>query len=166
MRYFTRGWVNGEYSEEDFEAADLQYQARLAATRSTMSAAVVALTETNLHDGVIEHIVWDERIRRLSLFLVIGDLQRGYAGLSLTYERAMLGEERLQTLRELGVDRRAELLCDEVDVNGDGTFQHRMIFWPTHELTVDFVSLALEIDERSDRRVEPGGAFSEVDHGD
>lgn len=130
MRYFTRGWLNGEYSDDDHEAAVVQYDERLEAIRPALPPEVASLTQRDLHDGVIEFIEWDARTSELTLALVIGDLQRGYSQLRIDYKGAMLGENRIETLRQLARDRRAELLYDEVDLDESGVFQHRMIFWP------------------------------------
>jgi len=163
MRYFTRGWVNGEYSDDDFEAAEVHYLNRLATIRPALPPAVATLADINLHDGVIERIVWDPRAEKLDLSLVAGDLQRGYSLVHLRYDGAMLGVERVRILRELGADRRVQLLYDEVDMNDDATFQHRMLFWPHYEVTVDFTQLTLSTDSRSDRRIHHGDAFEEID---
>ena len=162
MRYFTRGWLSGEYSDEDHEAAVVQYGARLESIRPALSPQVVSLTERNLHDGVIDFIEWDARTLELSLALIIGDQQCGYSQLRIDYKGAMLGEERLETLRQLARDRRVELLYDEVDVDERSVFQHRMIFWPTYEVTIDFTELELSDNPRTDRRIEHGDVFGEV----
>ena len=78
---------------------------------------------------------------------------------ALTYSGALLGEQRLCTLRDVARDRETAILESEVDCDDDGGFSHRLLFWPRDELTIDFAGLSLEIADHEDRRVNLGGGF-------
>ena len=79
--------------------------------------------------------------------------------MALTCSWALLGDRRIRTLRDVARDRETEILESEVDCDDEGVFSHRLLFWPRDELTIDFVGLSLEIADREDRRVNPGGGF-------
>jgi hypothetical protein len=74
----------------------------------------------------------------------------------------MLGEQRLDVLRNAARDRETEILYSEVDVDEQGVLAHRLLFWPRDELTIDFEALTLEVQPRADDLVRLGPFFLEV----
>jgi hypothetical protein len=169
MRYFTRGWANGELGDAGEQIAEA-YRRRLdeITPRLPESARVLA-REINLHDAIIERVRWCPATRELSLELVAHVDRAGYRTIALTYLGALLGEQRLETLRMVARDRETEILYDEVDIDDDDNddlLVHRLLFWPRDELTIDFRELRLEVTPRDDKRVTLGGAFVEVQPAD
>jgi hypothetical protein len=163
MRYFSRGWVNGDLDDDECDQVSKAYEARLTEIAPRLPESLVRLArEVSLHDAVIESITWSPSLRVLTLELIAGDLQRGYHAATLTYSGALLGEQRLETLRSVGRDREACVLYDEVDLGTDGLLVHRILFWPREELTIDFEALELTVADRADRRVLMGNAFQEI----
>ena len=59
------------------------------------------------------------------------------------------------------MSRETELLYDEVDVGEDGTLVHRILFWPSEEVTIEFASLTVRTWPVPDRRVLLRGGFFE-----
>ena len=58
MRYFTRGWVNGELRDDAFEQVVDAYRARIAEITPRLPAPMIRLAhELDLHDGLIERVV-------------------------------------------------------------------------------------------------------------
>jgi hypothetical protein len=162
MRYFTRGWVNGEYSDDDHDASAVAYASRLNDIAGQLPEAVARLAEQSLQDAEIDRVTWEPAAQRLILALVI-ERAAGYATLTLTYTGALLGARRVQVLRDVARDRNAQILCSEVDRDEEGLLTHRLLFWPRDELTIDFTSLTLELADREDHRVSLRPFFIEVD---
>jgi hypothetical protein len=159
MRFLTRGLANGECDDDNPMDA---YEAHLREIEPRLSASILRLARgVNLHDAVLEEAEWSPATRELALRFIAGTVETGYRTVALKYRGAMLGDRRLETLRNVARDREACVLYDEVDVDDDGAFAHRYLFWPREEVTIDFVELELEITERVDSRVHLGSAFVE-----
>jgi hypothetical protein len=74
----------------------------------------------------------------------------------------MLGDQRLDVLKNVARDRKTEILYSEVDLGEDGVLAHRLLFWPRDELTIDFGTLTLELRPRADDRVQLDPFFLEM----
>ena len=167
MRYFTRELFEGELDDAEEDALRAAYEARAAAIESRLPLDVVRLLkDVVLHDGLIEWVSWSPRRERLSLGLVVGDLQSGYRALTLVYGGAQLGAHPLDALRRAAESRHTEILADEVDVGEDGLFAHRILFWPSEQVTLEFASLSLDSEPRPDRRVHLLSPFQVEDEDD
>jgi len=162
MRYFTRGWANGDLDDAEFEHAGVAYDQRLAAIVPRLPAALQELARTSLHDAILERVRWNPTARRLQVSFVAGLQQSAPITVGATYEGAMLGERRIEALRNAARDREATVLYDEIDLAEEGHFVHRLLFWPREEVTIDFAALRLEVVPRADSRVELGAAFVEI----
>ena len=161
MRFFTRGWANGEHSDEPGEGAGARYQARLRELAPRLTPPMAKLASENLHDAILESARWSPHAKELQLCFIAGTLESGYRAVSLTYRGAMLGTQRVEALRRVARDREACVLYHEVDLDErDATLIHRYLFWPSEELTIDFVELAISVEGRADSRV-PLAAFNE-----
>jgi hypothetical protein len=168
VRYFTRGWANGEGDYEEWERAGQGYRNRLAVIAPRLPEPARRLAhEVSLHDAIIEDIEWTPSAKKLVVTLATGTSESGYLTVSLTYLGAELGERRVEALRSLARDRETEVLYDEVDMGDDGLLVHRLLFWPQEEVTIDFRELQLHVEPRADRRVHVGvRAFREVTESD
>ncbi len=154
MRYLTRGREWGDLPDADADRAMEAYRARVAEITPRLPAALVRIShDLSLHDGVIEKIVWNPGLRRLSLALVCCDDTRGYFQALLTYGGAMLGPHRVEALRRAAISRETVLLENEVDVEDDGTLVHRLLFAPSEEVTIDCQEVDLIVTPREDTRV-------------
>ena len=90
-----------------------------------------------------------------ALSMLVGDLERGYEWLTLTYLGADFIDVTRDGLAALGLtDAGVELIQDEVDVLADGRYEHRILAWPDGEFGVRFRSLRVrrETASSSDRR--------------
>jgi hypothetical protein len=117
------------------------------------------LEGVSVHDALIESVRWRPLVKELRLALVGGISETGYHSIYLTYKGAMLGFARINSLRNAASNREACVLYQEVDVDADGTFVHRLLFWPNDEVTIDFTELEYLCEPRDDCRVALGGAF-------
>ncbi len=163
MKYFTRGWINGELGDEAFDQVSEAYRQRLAEIEPRLTPALRELTRTNLHDAVVERITWTPHLGRLVVDLLLLEKSPDrYLAARLRYEGALLGVRRIDVLRQVARDRQTTVLCDEVDLDDDGIFAHRLLFWPRDEVTLCFSELYLELSPREDRRVNLGPAFLEL----
>jgi len=152
VRYFTRGLVDGELSDQERDQAGLAYARRLEAILPGLPDAVRDLAGLNLHDAQIETAQWQPAERRLTLSLVTRRAQRWHT-VTLVYSGALLGEQRVQTLRDAARDRQTQVIADEIDQDEQGILSHRLLFWPRDEMTIDFTALELKAAERPDGRV-------------
>lgn len=160
MRYFTRGWANGELTEEEGETVCRAYEARLTEISPGLPPSMARLLRgASLHDAIIESVRWMPSRAELRLVLVCGSSEVGYQGIHLTYRGAMLGERRIESLRNAANNREACLLYDEIDVAEEGMLTHRLLFWPSEEVTIEFSELDYVSVPRDDCRVTLAGAF-------
>ena len=160
MRYFTRGWAVGDLTEEESDRASERYAARLDAIADRLSPPMARLRSgVSLHDALIESVRWNPQVAELRLTLVAGTLERGYHTVVLVYRGALLGVQRIESLRRAASNREACVLYNEIDVADDGTFVHRILFWPSEETTIDFRELEYLDTPRGDCRVHLAGAF-------
>ena len=93
MRFFTRGWANGEHSDEPGEGAGARHQARLRELAPRLTAPMAKLASENLHDAILESARWSAHTKELQLCFLAGTLESGYRAVSLTYRGAMLGTQ-------------------------------------------------------------------------
>lgn len=160
MRYFTRGWASGELSDDESDEANEAYRARVAEITPRLPPAMVRLAhEISVHDGIIEQVIWNSHLNRLQLTLVCTDAHQNYIQTHLTYSGAMLGPSRIESLQRAALSRETELLYDEVDIDDDSVFSHRLLFDPCEEVTIEFKELELVVSPRADQRVHLGRAF-------
>jgi hypothetical protein len=169
MRYFTRGWTQGELGEEASEDVWRAYSDRLSMIASSLPAPALQLArEIDLHDAEIERVEWSETTRNLTLALVApgGTEDRSVV---IKYTGAMLGSGpvdtrwRMEVLRAVARDRETQILYDEVDCQEDGVLSHRLLFWPRDELTIDCTSLSVDVSIRPNSAFYLGGYFVEAD---
>ena len=156
MHYFTRELANGELrgGDDEEDALRAAYDARLSEVETSLPPDLLRFTKQyNLHDGLIESVCWCPQRRELALSLVFGNLQLGYHAAKLRYGRALLGPGRIETLRRVAESRETEILFDEVDRVGAGLFAHRFLFAPSEQLTLEFETFTVEVEARSDKRV-------------
>ena len=136
-------------TDEESDAIVPAYWDYLATFLPKMPPVVQELaTAINIHDGLIEMAVFDRAAQQLRLELLVGDLQKGYASIHLCYSSAVF---ETAALKMIASDSESEALYDEIDVQPEGRFEHRILFWPYRELVVSFGSLALTRVPRADR---------------
>ena len=157
MKYFTRGWHSGELDDAETERLPAAYRSRVEQLRSKMPRDIAELSATCLHDSLIDRVVWDPQKRILRMELVCKTDAEGCFGLSLEYEGVKIGKQYLVLLAERARDRRTEILENEVDLDDDGSWVHRILFWPTSEVSIWFASLKLRRSARADRRWDHAG---------
>jgi hypothetical protein len=121
VRYFTRGWANGELTDEEEQAVSRAYEARLAEIAPHLSPSTTRLCGgVSLHDAIVESVRWTPSLAELRLELVGGTSEAGYQAIHLTYRGTMLGKARIDSLRNVACNREACVLYQEVDIPEDG----------------------------------------------
>lgn len=164
MKWLTRGWHAGEFTDVESEEILRAYRQHIEQILPRLEPAVVELARSiNLHDAIIEQVHLHKQERRLVLSVVAGDLQVGYQAITLDYVGVEIGHHCMDVLKRRANDRQTELLYDEVDVDNDGTQVHRLLFWPEGEISITFMHLKLSSAARDDRRTFIGGSFVEHD---
>lgn len=170
MRYFTRGWANGDLNDSEVEAVTAAYSARVAVIEDRLPEPMLRLARLgSLHDGVIEQVTWDPASKCLMLDLVTWtpSPSQHFQSVRLTVAGALLGQRRLDTLRAVAADRSSCILYWEVDVADDQDSAEaplilRFLFWPREELSIDFAELTLDVVDRTDDRVRLHPYFVEI----
>jgi uncharacterized membrane protein YccC len=153
--------VSGDLDDDEAADARRAYAVHLAAILRRLPSAVQDLASLSLHDGSIEAVVWEPAAKRLRLSLV-SPHPAGHRAVTLTYSGALLGQSRVQTLRDVARDRATQILESEVDQDAQGILSHRLLFWPRDEITIDFTDLALQTTDRADDRVSLAPFFVEI----
>ncbi|MEO8800090.1 MAG: hypothetical protein ABI551_19500 [Polyangiaceae bacterium] len=165
MRYFSRGWANGELTDAESDAASDAYDARLDEIASHLPASVLRLVrEVGLHDALFERLIWSPGKKHLRVGFVVGTSVVGYTTVMIGYDGAMLGRRRVDALRRAVSDREAVVLYQEVDiddhrVSGKRLFTHRLLFDPSEEVSIDCEEMSVTFGPRADPRVTLGHAF-------
>ncbi|TSC32341.1 hypothetical protein FOF48_09865 [Corallococcus sp. Z5C101001] len=139
MKWFTRGWYDGDLSEEEEEGVRAAYSLHLEELAPRLrEGAEVLVASVNLHDGQVRD--WTVPSEgAIELRVLIGDRQVGYEFLTLRYLDAELIRAPKSDFSVLELMRQgAELLYDEVDIADDGRFEHRVLCWPDAEFGVRF----------------------------
>jgi hypothetical protein len=87
MRYFTRGWANGELNDDESEQVVQAYRRHLESIRSGLTSSTrLMVTEVNLHDAVIDSIRWRSSRKELTITLAThAPTRNGYQTATLTY---------------------------------------------------------------------------------
>ena len=160
MKYFTRGWHNGDLDDRTTEDVAQEYRKEIEDLSRTMSPAVRRLAmETDLHDAIIERVVLNEASRKLTMYLVAGDLQIGYNGVQIAYEDVRIDRCDVDVLEQRANDRCTCILSQEIGRSHDGHYIHKLLFWPEGEVSVSFRDLMLTVARRENRRVDLAGHF-------
>lgn len=135
MKFFSREWHRGDLADDIAEQVPAAYLDHLRSLQPPAPPAAIRLAEEiSLHDGLIREVRRD----RANLRLVVraGDLQVGYYDAALVYEGAVLSPQDEGWLDASVGDRDIEVLYDEFDAGSDGTWIHRFLFWPYHEVAI------------------------------
>lgn len=143
MRFFTRDWQAGEdadelvarYRERHLPAILPLLPPALAEFARGSSAAGEPL---GIHDALVRRVVVEPSAQRVALELRAGDLARGYADLELEFGGVDLARLDRRALKHIARKPRTELLCDELDLEADGSCVWRALVWPKEELEIVF----------------------------
>lgn len=165
MKYFTPEWAGGYLTDAEFDAVVESYERRVAVLLPRLPQALRDLTATiSIHDGLIRRVEVSPAQASLELHLRCGDLQVGYFDLDLMYRGVEFSRLDLMTLAAAARDRRTEVRYEEVDVEDDGLFVHRLLFWPHRAIELVAKEVHMVRTPRSDRSVLVGGdPFVELD---
>jgi hypothetical protein len=141
MKFFTREWHSGGMPEGEAVRVQAEYAAHIEALKSSLPEDVLLLVnEVSLHDGAVQNLV--STGRELTLVLR-AENQVGEFDARLRYENCAAPKEELAFLEQAAEHPRVVLLYNEF-VRLDGSWIHRMLFWPCHEVTLEFTSFSLE----------------------
>ena len=138
MKYLTRDWYDAGHDDDTYFA----YRRFLTSISDRLSAPVLALALSDLHDARFLDITHDAQARTLTVRLRIGFKRIGYADLHLRYDGVELSSVDGDS-EALLADPATEVIYHEVDVRDDGRFEHRLLLSPRGELTIAFKDLAV-----------------------
>jgi hypothetical protein len=157
MKYLTRAWSEGDFSDDEADAIIAAYREHRAAVLPQLSQSVRWFAETvDVHDGLLRGVTLDRSAGTLHLALRCGDLQQGYFDVELTYRGIRLEKLDVAVLQVLASDVRPEALYLEEDVVEPGWYVHRWLWWPfRRELDIHFADLVFSRTPRPDREFAP-----------
>jgi hypothetical protein len=137
MKYLTRDWYDSGHDDDVYFA----YRRYLTSISEHLSAPVLALALSDLHDARFLDVAHDSTARTLTARLRIGFRRLGYADLHLRYLGVDLtaGGDDPEALL---ADRATEVIYHEVDVH-DGRYEHRLLLSPGGELVLGFEDLEI-----------------------
>ncbi|HYI15867.1 MAG TPA: hypothetical protein VEX37_10785 [Thermomicrobiales bacterium] len=138
MKYLTRDWYNAGHDDDVYFA----YRRYLTGISERLTAPVLALALSDLHDARFLDISHDPQAGLLAVRLRIGFRRLGYADLHLAYDGVELFANDGDPTALLA-DPASEVIYHEVDVRDDGRFEHRLLLSPRGELTITFNDLAV-----------------------
>jgi hypothetical protein len=123
MRWFSREYVTGGLSDDEWARRE-DYSRHLNAIGSELGDGAEELIATvQLHDAQVQE--WGTRDGDFQLRVLTGDLQRGYEELTLVYRDAELIGAAVDDFNAWRLDQPGvELVEDEVDITGDGRYEH------------------------------------------
>lgn len=101
MRYFTRGWANGDLDDQEYDRVLAAYRQRLVELDSRLPPAMRELSRTSLHDAILEQVRWSPGTKQLVIRFVGGLQESAPFAMAATYDGAMLGESRITALRDV-----------------------------------------------------------------
>ncbi len=142
MKWLTREWAFGSLGDDEVRERWQAYEAQRALVLPGLTSGAERLADgINLHDAQVH--VFDLRPgEALVLRALIGDLQVGYEFIELTYIDPELRLEPGATIESLRLfDAETEIVYDEIDLEPDGRFVHRVLLWPDGEYEVTFTAL-------------------------
>lgn len=160
MKFLTSGLVNGELSDAQVARVRRQYRRHVRTILPSLPDGLKPLAELQLHDAIIERVVWQPKKRRAELTLVAPHAGKTWLAITVVYKGVLMGERRLAVLRAAARDRDTCVLESEIDFDGD-IFSHRLLCYPWWEIVIDCRDGKVEQHERADGRVQLQGAFVE-----
>ena len=138
MKYLTREWYDNGHDDDVYFA----YRRYLTGISECLSAPVLALALSDLHDARFLNVEHDFGTRTLALRLRIGFKRIGYSDLHLRYESVAVSALDNDPA-ELFANPETQVIYHEVDVDGSDRYIHRLLLWPRDELVIEFDSLEI-----------------------
>ena len=150
MKFFTRGWVRGDMSDEEADAVASAYERHLETL--DLSQSVLELAGLNPHDGYILNVGFEPLTSSLHLRFRCGDQQTGYFDASLSFSGVTIQSAHLRTLIRAMRPAEFEILYDEVDRASADVFDYRLLLHPKGEITFQFKNVEVVRQRVADRR--------------
>ncbi len=109
-------------------------------------------TEINLHDGLVNRIIIDQKEETIIFELICGDLQLGYSDVHLKYSSVDFDSLDFQNVAYIVRYRKTELLYHEIDLDEDKYYIHSFLFYPDGEFSIRFKQMELNQTSKPDRK--------------
>jgi hypothetical protein len=150
LKFFTRGWVHGDMTDEDAESVAPAYWQHLDAI--DLPQTVRNLATLNPHDAYILDVENEPHANFLRLRLRCGDLQVGYFDASLSFSGVTIAPEQAAILANARRPAEIEILYDEIDCAESGAFEYRLLLHPVGQVAFYFTDVAIARHPVADRR--------------
>lgn len=101
----------------------------------------------NLHDGILQQIVYNHTQNSLAMKCVCGDLQIGYFLIKIKY--LGLDGPKEEELLSVFDGRCIEILMDEIEILENQSYSHKMIFNTRSEIDIIFRKVEIDVRDSS-----------------
>ncbi|MFF2495364.1 hypothetical protein [Agromyces sp. NPDC058064] len=142
MKWLTREWASGSLGDDEWLERWQAYEAHREQVLPSLHSGAERLADgIDLHDAQVH--TFDYRPgAALVMRAHIGHLQIGYELLELTFIDAELRLKHGASIESLRLFNAAtEIVYDEIDLEPDGRFAHRILLSPAGEYEVAFTAL-------------------------
>jgi hypothetical protein len=144
MKFFTKEWLTGQLTDEEYEKVIPAYRRHRANILPELSSNLLDFFKVvNIHDGTIRKVIIDYTYSTLGLYLRCGDLQVGYYDVDIQYQGIQLDKSVVDMLVKMAHDSNT-LLYDELDVTDSKMFVHNIIFESEDAVSLIFQDLVFE----------------------
>lgn len=157
VRFLTRAWHAGDYSDEEADAVLSAYHVHRSAILPRLPNTLLMFSETvDVHDGLLRVATLNRADRTLQVGLRCGDLDKGYYDLDMSYIGIDLERLDVPVLKTIAEASRSEALYLEEDIVEPEWYVHRWLWWPfRRELDIDFADFTFTCEPRPDRDFAP-----------
>lgn len=149
MKYFTRGWIHGQTTDEKAAFVTAAYWQHVHGLE--LPPAVRDLAFLNPHDAYVLDVEHEPQSAQLRLRLRCGDMQVGYFDARMTFRGVTIASAHAEILTKAKRPATAEILYDEVDRSDFGGFEYRILLFPDGEIAFQFENVEIIRDPVADR---------------
>lgn len=131
MEFFTKKWRLGGFSERKSKEIEKMYDTHVKKVLAKFPVHIRKIfEELYLHDGLIDKCTVYKNKKIIKLCLICGDLQKGYSRVVISYLNVLMNSALTSKLKKISQNVKSEVLDNEIDMDLEGRFVHRILFWP------------------------------------
>lgn len=150
MQYFTKQWMTGGLSDEEWEARSVAYRDRWREIEPLFTPGVHALVYGSPFGGFHDAVLIDARHGSdVRLTFCTGDLQNSYWTVELAFNHASVRTKR-RSLARIVRGPFTELLYEEIDVDAGG-YEWRTTYSDYTVVCIRFSDVRVTYEPRADR---------------
>jgi hypothetical protein len=144
MKYFTLDWCSGKLSDKETNRVYENYSKYINNIYKELPFTIKILAKNiNLHDGIINEIIFYSQNHELIIKCICGDLSLGYYNITLKYLNVsnLNGDK----IKECFNGKQIEILYNEIELFENKYYSHRILFNKVGEIEILFNNLELKL---------------------